>query len=311
VSEFDSPWKDVLDQYFEAFVAFFFPKIHRAVDWSRGFETLDKELQQVMADAETGRRYVDKLVKVWRSDGVEEWVLVHIEVQHSNDSEFTKRMFVYYYRLLDRYDRKVASLAVLGDDNANWLPDRYNAELWDCSVEFRFPSVKLLGWASQTDALERDANPFAVVVLADLKARETKKDPVSRKEWKFRIVRGLFERGMSREDIRKLFRFIDWVMDLPEPLAIEFDNDLHAYEQEKHMPYVTGMERRAIERGKIEGEIASWQASTELQLDHKFGAAGLALMPLVRKMDDPAKLKELQKAILTASAVEEVAALLS
>ncbi|HZZ79277.1 MAG TPA: hypothetical protein VFE62_12215 [Gemmataceae bacterium] len=102
MSEFDSPWKEVLDQYFEAFVAFFFPQIHRAIDWPRGFETLDKELQQIMPDAEIGRRYVDKLVKVWRRDGIEEWVLIHIEVQHASADDFARRMFVYYYRLLDR-----------------------------------------------------------------------------------------------------------------------------------------------------------------------------------------------------------------
>ena len=56
MSEHDSPWKEVLDRYFDSFVAFFFPHIHQAIDWSRGHETLDKELQQVMPDAETGRR---------------------------------------------------------------------------------------------------------------------------------------------------------------------------------------------------------------------------------------------------------------
>ena len=147
MSDFDSPWKEVLDCYFENFLAFFFPRIHAAIDWARGSEALDKELQQVMPDAETGRRYVDKLVKVWRKDGVEEWVLIHIEIQHSQDDVFSERMFVYYYRLFDRYQRKVASLAVLGDESANWRPDRYNAELWDCSVDFRFPTVNLIDWA--------------------------------------------------------------------------------------------------------------------------------------------------------------------
>ena len=122
----------------------------------RGFEPLDKELQKVMVEAETGRRYVDKLVKVWRNDSVEEWVLIHIEVQHSQGTDFPHRMFVYYYRLLDRYNRKVAGLAVLGDDDAKWRPDRYYDELWDCSVEFRFPAVKLLDWAANWRALEGD-----------------------------------------------------------------------------------------------------------------------------------------------------------
>jgi hypothetical protein len=61
-------------------MAFFFPQAHAEIDWPRGYEVLDKELQQVVRAAETGRRVVDKLVKVWRRDGQEAWVLIHVEV---------------------------------------------------------------------------------------------------------------------------------------------------------------------------------------------------------------------------------------
>ena len=44
-------------------------------------------------------------------------------------------------------------------------------------------------------------------------------------------------------------------MDVPEPLALEFDQDGFAYEKEKAMPFVTSVERHGIEKGKIEGKI--------------------------------------------------------
>jgi hypothetical protein len=47
MADFDSPWKEALDVYFQAFLAFFFPLIHDDIDWSRAFESLDKELQQI------------------------------------------------------------------------------------------------------------------------------------------------------------------------------------------------------------------------------------------------------------------------
>ena len=53
----------------------------RVIYWSKGHEFLDKELQHVVRDAELGRRYADKLVKVFTHDGAETWVLVHVEVQ--------------------------------------------------------------------------------------------------------------------------------------------------------------------------------------------------------------------------------------
>ncbi len=107
-ADYDSPWKEVLEHYFEAFMAFFFAHAHLDIAWSRGHEFLDKELQQVAPDAALGPRRVDKLVKVWRKDGAEVWVLVHVEVQSQEDVDFAERMYVYNYRLFDRYHKKVA-----------------------------------------------------------------------------------------------------------------------------------------------------------------------------------------------------------
>lgn len=123
-------------------------------------------MQQVVRDAELGRRQVDKLVRVWRRDGVEAWVLAHIEVQSQEEVNFAQRMFVYYYRIFDRYQHQVVSLAVLGDERTDWRPQRYHSGLWDCAVDFIFPVVKLLDYCAQWDMLEASRNPFARMVLA-------------------------------------------------------------------------------------------------------------------------------------------------
>ncbi|MBC1281252.1 hypothetical protein GNF10_36380, partial [Nostoc sp. UCD121] len=80
-TEYDSPWKQMLQLYFEDFMQFFFPQAHAQIDWSRGFEFLDQELQQVVRDAELGKRLIDKLVKIYRIGGEESWLLIHIEIQ--------------------------------------------------------------------------------------------------------------------------------------------------------------------------------------------------------------------------------------
>lgn len=59
--DYDSPWKEVLEKYFEDFTAFFFPTVHEGIDWARGYELLDKELQKIVREAKLGRRLVDKL----------------------------------------------------------------------------------------------------------------------------------------------------------------------------------------------------------------------------------------------------------
>jgi hypothetical protein len=63
--EYDSPWKEVIETYFQDFMAFFFLQAHAEINWSRNYESLDNELQQIVRDAEIGMRRVDKLIKVW------------------------------------------------------------------------------------------------------------------------------------------------------------------------------------------------------------------------------------------------------
>jgi len=297
-SDYDSPWKEALDAYFEPFLALLFPQVYCQIDWSRGYESLDKEFQQVVREAEVGRRYVDKLVKVWSKEGVECWVLIHVEVQTTRDAEFPRCMYVYNYRVFDRYNRPVASLAVLADDEADWRPADFSSNLFGCQAGIRFPAVKLLDFAAHEAMLEASSNPFAQVVLAHLKARETHGDPAGRFDWKIRLVRNLYERGFSAKDVRELFRVIDWLMELPPALANVFRQDLDKIQEERSMPYITSTER--IWRG--EGICLGIEAL----LDVRFGEEGLKLMPEIRAIHEDEKLEAILQAVKTATSLEDV-----
>lgn len=108
-ADLDSPWKTILRAYFpqadswSASIAFFFPQTAALIDWSRPYELLDKEFQQIARDAELGKRYADQLFKVWQVDGAELWLLVHVEVQAQREKAFAQRMFTYSIRIFDRY----------------------------------------------------------------------------------------------------------------------------------------------------------------------------------------------------------------
>ncbi|MFC1707932.1 cytosolic protein, partial [Planctomycetota bacterium] len=163
---YDSPWKEALERYLPDFMALLFPAIHRDIDWSEGFEFLDKELQQVVRDAQLGTRLADKLIKLKRRTGEETWVLLHVEVQGQMDPELPLRMYVYNYRIFDRYRRPVVSLAVLGDERCGWRPSSFGYGLWGCRVHLDFPVCKILDWETHWAELERSANPFAVILMA-------------------------------------------------------------------------------------------------------------------------------------------------
>jgi hypothetical protein len=318
VSDYDSPWREALDLYFERFLAFFFPQVHADIDWARGYETLETELQQVAREAALGPHRADKLVKVWLRDGQEEWILIHVEVQSQEEAEFPRRMFTYNTRIFDLYNRMVVSLAVLGDDRPGWRPNEFRYGRWGCEVGIRFPVAKLLDYAADVPALESNPNPFAAVVLAHLKTRETRQDPDARCAWKVRLIKGLYERGLSKQDVRELFRLIDWMMDLPEAQYQQFWQEMEQYEKEKQVPYLTSVERHGIEKGKregllegkreglLEGKREGLLRALALGLKLKFGAEGLQLMPAIQAITEIQKLEALCDALEKAISVEEI-----
>jgi flagellar biosynthesis/type III secretory pathway protein FliH len=113
--------------------------------------------------------------------------------------------------------------------------------------------VKLLDFADRLDELGRSENPFATIIAAHLVTMRTSDDPEDRCQWKLRLLRPLYQRGMSQNDVRNLFRVLDWMMDLPTDIAVRFDIELRKIEQEYEMPYVTSIERRATEQGRKQG----------------------------------------------------------
>ncbi|WP_375514018.1 cytosolic protein [uncultured Nostoc sp.] len=304
--EYDSPWKEAIETYFQECIEFFFPVAAEGIDWEQGYTFLDKELQQVVRDAELGQRFVDKLVQVWRRNGEERWVLVHLEVQSNEETNFAQRMYVYHYRLFDRYNRSIASLAVLGDDRPTWKPNQFSDELWGCEVKFKFPIVKLIEYTQQWMELEASSNPFATVVMAHLKAKETRQNDQERKRWKLDLTKRLYEKGYQREDIINLFRFIDWVMRLPEELEQSFWQEVTQYEEEKKMPYITSVERRGIEQGKREGKREGLLEGIEMGLELKFGSEGLTILSEIVQIQNVEILRVILTSIKTVNTLEEL-----
>ena len=251
---YDSPWKDVLELHFEEFWAFYFPAVHCLVDWSRTVTSLDKELGQIFPGSELGGRAADKLFRVWTLKGEALEIMVHVEIQAQPEAGFAERMFIYNYRIFDRYHRPVVSLALLCDDSPSFHPTSHTAcDLGGCRFRLDFPTVKLLKYNARWDELEASDNPFAIASMAHLKTQATRSVPSERLRWKLHLIRGLYEKGWGKKRILNLFRFIDWIMRLPEELSQEVRDVVHQIETEKKVQYVTTIERFGRQEGLQEG----------------------------------------------------------
>ena len=219
-------------------------------------------------------------------------------------------MFVYSYRIYDLYRRPAVSLAVLCDDQPGWRPNHFGYNIWDCRLEYHFPALKILDYRDKERELERSPNPFAPVILAQLKVLQTRGSPQTRWQWKVRLIKGLYERGLPKEQIRQLMRVLDWMVTLPPELDESFHEEVHRLEQERRMPYVTTFERIGHEKGLEEGIVKGWQNSILALLKSRFKAAGAKYAAKVRAIDDVARLESLLQAVARAETFDEVRALL-
>jgi len=278
-SDYDSPWKSALDRYFAPFISLHWPDLHARIDWRQAPQFLDKELQQVVRDADSGRRYADKLVLVATHEHGPRLVLIHIEIEGRGGNAFAARMYRYRYRLRDTYpDAVIETLAVLTHRRQGSAFLVYREAGLYSTVEFRFPVVNLSAWLKRWSELEAAApdNPFAIVVMAQLLALHDGKPLASSKlRGKLKLARMLYRYGYDRQDVLELFRLIDWMITLPADEEARFVAVEARLERNTKMGYVSSAERvgqrKGRQEGLQEGRQEGQQAILQRVLSRRFG----------------------------------------
>lgn len=243
----DLLWKGIIEDLAEDFVKFFFPDWSKSIDFSREFEFLDKELAQLSAEAAETRRVVDKLIKVFLKDGTEKWVLIHVEVQGYKDPDFAKRLFTYYYRLLDRYGVPITTLAILTDNHPNFHPTTYETRLAGTALLFRFNTYKLLDHT--LEAFRMVDNPFARVMEVARIALERKKLAEEHLySLTIGVVRRLKNSGYSSNATRKIMNFLGIYVRFKNQVIIRnFEKDI---DQIFENSFTMGLEEMILEETK-------------------------------------------------------------
>jgi hypothetical protein len=298
----ESPWKEAIREYFEEFMEFFFPDIHEEIDYELGYEFLDKEFEKVVREQEIGEKRADILVKVSLKNGEEKWLLIHVEVQGYYEQAFSKRMYIYNYRIFDRYGIDVVSLAILLDSSRSYRPSCYERRFKGFELRFKFPVVKVIDYRERWDELEETGNSFGILVMSYLKELESRKDFDEKLFWKITFVKRLYEAGYERDKILRLYRFIDWTMELPEELTERFHDAIIRYEEEKKMPYITTAERIGIKKGILQNAREAVMDILEL----RFGVIPESIVNRLNEIYDPSILKILLRKAVKVQGIEEI-----
>jgi len=307
----DSSWRKILDKLLPEFLAFYFREIHLAIDFEKGVEFLDKELQKILPqEDDTGQRVVDKLVKVFLRDGSEKWLLIHIEIQGYRESDFARRVYHCNYRIFDRLSEKVISVVLLTDDDPKFRENVYEISQLGFQLYFKFPMVKLLDYRDKWEELEHDPNPFAIVTMAFLKTLETQGNDQERYQWKKQFLLELYRRGMSREMILALYEFLDIVMALPEVKNDELHEEIKQTTEESKMSILTTAERVGMKKGREEERVLGLREMISDILEIKFGVVGLELFEQVEQVADIETLQKIRAELKRAQSIAEAEAVI-
>jgi hypothetical protein len=247
----DALWKSILENVFEDFLRFFFKDAEKVFDLEKGFEYLDKELEPLcpMIDG-SSPKFVDKLVKVYTRAGREKWLLLHIEVQGYKEANFPKRMFTYFYRILDRYEKPVTAIAILTDGNLKFRPSIYRYRCKGVSLRYQYQVYKIAD--QREDELLKNENPFAVVILTALMAiRKKKVEEPELYDLKIGLAKNLLRRKIPASKITSLMSFIKHYL--------HFDDQENNNKFEEEIALLTnknetmGIEEFLLDRAKKQG----------------------------------------------------------
>jgi predicted transposase/invertase (TIGR01784 family) len=252
----DILWKEIVGDLFEDFAKFFFSDLYSHIDFTKGYEFLDKEMANILRKTRKGRKFADRLVKVFLKNGKEKWILIHIEIQSYIEEEFSKRMFTYFYRIFDRYQKEITAIAIFIDKNPYYKPEKFEYNFFGTKLTYEYRTYKILD--QNEKELVKKENPFALVVLAGLYTIKTIGKSRSKIDerylFKTNLVKLLLEKGYIQEKIDKLFFFIDEIMKLPESLEIKFSKEIETTLGGENKMNIAPEKTLSYRIGKIEGE---------------------------------------------------------
>ncbi len=200
----DRSWRDVLTENVDDAILFFKPDIAADRDYNRKPILIPTEHPAIGGDSDKGMRNSDVCLSIPLNTGVEQRLGFHIEQQHEPVKGFPVRMFQGYYRMSDRLQIPVTSLAIF---TGNIKPiDTYAASCYGTELNFRYNVYNVI--SADVKALERDERIFALVVLAARKMLEAEGDPEKRGVYSLELLKLLRERGYDLRRTRNLQKFI-------------------------------------------------------------------------------------------------------
>lgn len=279
--------KSAFEEAFSDLLLFFFEDANILFDLDRGFDFMDKELAELFPDLQKkgGSRFVDMLVKTYLQTGAEEYILVHIEIQDGAIKDFPKRMFQYYYRILDRFEVEVAALAVFTGKRNQQQPAEYRKKFLGTEISYKYNSYHIFDH-DEEQLLKMD-NLFALVILAAQKSSlSDKTSEAELSEQRLKIVRALISsKRYNNEKIRHFLFFLRTFIHIENPeINSKFDKEVSILiGNDKAMGIIEAIKMITLEEGIEQGiergeQRKTYEVAKNLLLNTDFDISKIAAL---------------------------------
>ncbi|WP_158701720.1 hypothetical protein [Lentibacillus sp. Marseille-P4043] len=230
--DYDALWKKLIEELFEEFMLFFAADLYEQIDFSKMPDFLKQELYKEIIQEKKGRMIADQIVKVYLKSGEEKWILVHVEVQGKEEDDFGKRMFRYFYRIYDRFDREVYAIALLTEQQAQNQTNGFHYNFYGTKIDYTYNIYHFK--ESNIEKLEQSANPFAAAVIAGIYANKSKTNASKRYTFKRKLMIQTLQKFTSQQEksrtyLSALFYFIDYLLQVPKEYSQQLKNDIIPY----------------------------------------------------------------------------------
>jgi hypothetical protein len=241
----DRLFKELLSNFFIELIDLFLPDVAAYLDREAEIVPLDKE---IFTDVTQGDKHeVDLLMKV-KFRGEDAFFLIHIENQSSTQSDFPRRMFLYFARLTAKYNLPVYPVVIYSHDTpVRPEPSQFTVAFPGKTVlrfDYKVIQLNRLPWRKFVN----QQNPLASALMAKMKM-----SPDERPRVKLECLRLLASLKLDPARTKLIGGFVDSYLELTAAEMKRYEREiarLNPTERKKTMEIITSWERRGIDKGK-------------------------------------------------------------
>jgi predicted transposase/invertase (TIGR01784 family) len=293
----DRLFKELLSTFFVEFLELFAPDIASTIEP----DSIRFLQQEYFVDLTSGEEnIIDLLVEV-KQASEDAAILIHVEAQSSTEANFTRRMFLYFARLYQKYLQRIYPIVVFSfDEPFREESHQHLIEFPNLKVlEFNFAAVQLnrLNWR---DFLNQP-NPVAAALMSKMQIASEDRPKV-----KAECLRLLATLRLDRARTKLISAFVDTYLSLNKAEEQVFQEEIGKIEstaREGVMEIVTSWMAQGIEQG----EQQKARSLILRQLERQMGTLAPNQHDRIAALN-PEQLDELAIALLDFSSPNDLAA---